>query len=92
MPQRHVQRLMGAFERKNLLPGAVCILITLVEDFGDGKEFDTELCTYLLPFVDDPMIPVVVRMDICVGQLCNVEWLRPVKAQKTKTSRLMPVR
>ncbi len=39
------------------------VFITLVNHFGDGEEFDPELRTRLLPFVDDPTLPVVVRMD-----------------------------
>ena len=63
---------MGAFERKDPVARKVHILITLVEHFGDGKKFDTELCTRLLTLVDDPTIPVVVCMNICMGQFRNV--------------------
>ena len=72
LSQRHVQRLVVTFERKNLLSCQVQVLITLVEHFGDGKKFDTELCTRLLTLVDDPTIPVVVCMNICMGQFRNV--------------------
>ena len=48
------------------------VFITLVNHFGDGKEFDPELRTRLLPFVDDPTLPVVVRMDIGIGKFHHV--------------------
>lgn len=72
MPQGHVQCFISAFKRKNLLACAICILITLVEHFGDGKKFHTELRTCLLPFVDDPMLPVIVRMDVRMGKFHHV--------------------
>ena len=72
MPQGHVQCFISAFKRKNLLACAICILITLVEHFSGGKQFDPELRTRLLPFVDDPTLPVVVRMDIGIGKFHHV--------------------
>ena len=68
MPQRHVQRLMGAFEREDPVAREVHLLITLVEHFGNGKKFDTELRTRFLAPVDNPPLSVVVRMDVRVGE------------------------
>ena len=68
MPQGHVQCFISAFKRKNLLACAICILITLVEHFSGGKELNTELRTCLLPFVDNPPLSVIVRMDVRVGE------------------------
>ena len=68
LSQRHVQRLMGAFERKNLVSCQVHVLITFVEHFGNGKKFDTELHTRLLTLVDDPPLSVIVRMDVSMGK------------------------
>ena len=48
------------------------VLITVVEHCGDGKQFDPELRTCLLPFVDDPMLPVIVRMDVRMGKFHHV--------------------
>ena len=48
------------------------ILITFVDHFSNGKEFNTELCTCLLPLVDNPIIPIVVCVNIGMGQLCYV--------------------
>ena len=72
MPQGHVHRLIVAFDRKDLITFQMQIFITVIDYFGYRKEFNTELCTCLLPLVDDPPFPVVVRMNICMGQLCNV--------------------
>ena len=80
LSQRHVQRLMGAFERKNLVSCQVHVLITFVEHFGNGKKFDTELHTRFLTLVDNPPIPVTIRMNICVGQLCNVRMAQTHKS------------
>ena len=44
------------------------ILITLVKHFGNGKKFDTELRTCFLTPVDNPALPVIVRMDVRVGE------------------------
>lgn len=63
---------MGAFKRKDPVAREVHVLITLVEHFSYGKQFDTELRTCLLPFVDDPTIPVIVRMDVRVGKFHHV--------------------
>ena len=60
------------------------VFITIVDHFGYGKEFNTELCTRLLPLVDDPPFPVVVRMNICMGQLCNVRMAQARKSAKDK--------
>ena len=68
MPQGHVQCFISAFKRKNLLACAICILITLVEHFSDGKELDPELRTCLLTPVDNPPLPVIVRMDVRMGK------------------------
>ena len=59
---------MGAFERKDPVARKVHLLITLVEHFGDGKEFHTELRTCFLTPVDDPPLPVIVRMDVRMGE------------------------
>ena len=72
LSQRHVQRLMGAFERKNLVSCQVHVLITFVEHFGNGKKFDTELHTRFLTLVDDPTSSVVVRMDVRMGKFHHV--------------------
>ena len=72
LSQRHVQRLMGTFERKNLVSCQVQIFITVVEYFGYGKQFDTELCTRLLTLVDDPPLSIVVRMDVRMGKFHHV--------------------
>ena len=64
------------------------VLITVVNHFSNGEKFDTELCTRLLTLVDDPTIPVVVRMDICVGQLCYV---RMAQARKSAEDEDIPV-
>ena len=64
------------------------VFITVVDHFGNGKEFDPELCTRLLPFVDNPMITVVVRMDVRMGQLCNV---RMAQARKSAEDEDIPV-
>ena len=64
------------------------VFITLVNHFGDGEEFDPELRTRFPILVDDPTIPVVVRMDICVGQLCYV---RMAQARKSAEDEDIPV-
>lgn len=92
LTQRHIHRPIVGFYWKDFITFKMQVFITLVNHFGDGEEFDPELRTRLLPFVDDPTLPVVVRMDIGIGKFHHVAWLRLVKAQKTKTSRLMPVR
>ena len=46
----------------------ICILITLIEHFSYGKEFNTELRACLLTPVDNPPLSVVVRMDVRVGE------------------------
>ena len=48
------------------------LLITVVEHFCDGKQFDPELRTCLLAPVDDPPLSVIVRMDVRMGQFRNV--------------------
>ena len=68
MPQRHIQRFISAFKRKNLLACAVCILITVVKHFSDGKKFDPELRTRFLTLVGNLPILIVVRMDVCMVQ------------------------
>ena len=60
------------------------VLITVVNHFSNGEKFDTELCTRLLTLVDDPTIPVVVCMDICVGQLCNVRMAQTRKGAENE--------
>ena len=72
MPERHIQRIIGAFEREGPVSREVHVLITVVNHFSNGEKFDTELCTRLLTLVDDPTIPVVVCMNICMGQFRNV--------------------
>lgn len=72
MPQGHVHRLIVAFDRKDLITFQMQIFITVIDYFGYRKEFNTELCTRLLPLVDDPMIPVVVRMDVRMGKFHHV--------------------
>ena len=72
MPQRHIQRFISAFKRKNLLAYAVCILITVVDHFSDGKKFDTEQRTRFLAPVDNPPLSVVVRMDVRMGKFHHV--------------------
>ena len=84
LSQRHVQRLMGAFERKNLVSCQVHVLITFVEHFGNGKKFDTELHTRFLTLVDNPPIPVTIRMNICVGQFCYVRMAQTRKSTEDK--------
>ena len=79
MPQGHVQCFISAFKRKNLLACAICILITLVEHFSGGKEFDSELRTRLLASVDNPPLSVVVRMDVRVGEF---HYVRVAQARK----------
>ena len=46
----------------------ICILITLIEHFSYGKEFNTELRACLLTPVDNPPLSVVVRMDVRVSE------------------------
>ena len=48
------------------------VFITVVDHFDDGKKFYPKLRTCFLPFVDNPPIPVIICMNIRVGQLCNV--------------------
>ena len=72
MPQEHVQRLMSAFEREDLVTFQMRVFITVVDHFSYGKELNTELRTCLLPFVDDPTLPVIVRMDVRVGEFHHV--------------------
>ena len=48
------------------------VLITVVEHCGDGKQFDPELRTRFLAPVDNPPIPVIVRINICVGKFHHV--------------------
>ena len=72
MPQGHVHRLIVAFDRKDLITFQMQIFITVIDYFGYRKEFNTELCTRLLTLVDDPTMPVVVCMNICMGQFRNV--------------------
>ena len=67
-----IQRIIGAFEREGPVSREVHVLITVVNHFSNGEKFDTELCTRLLTLVDDPTIPVVVCMNICMGQFRNV--------------------
>ena len=67
MPQGHVHRLIVAFDRKDLITFQMQIFITVIDYFGYRKEFNTELCTCLLPLVDDPLIPIVVCMNIGMG-------------------------
>ena len=64
------------------------VLITVVNHFSNGEKFDTELCTRLLTLVDNPMITVVVRMDVRMGQLCNV---RMAQARKSAEDEDIPV-
>lgn len=88
MPQGHVHRLIVAFDRKDLITFQMQIFITVVDHFSNGKEFDTELCTCLLPLVDDPIIPIVVCMNIGMGQLCYV---RMAQARKSAEDEGIPV-
>ena len=67
MPQGHVHRLIVAFDRKDLITFQMQIFITVIDYFGYRKEFNTELRTCLLPLVDDPIIPIVVCMNIGMG-------------------------
>lgn len=48
------------------------VLITLVEHFGDGKQFYPKLRTRFLTLVDDPPLSVVVRMDVRMGKFHHV--------------------
>ena len=64
------------------------VFITLVNHFGDGEEFDPELRTRLLPFVDDPTLPVVVRMDVRIGKFHHV---RMAQARKGAEDEDIPV-
>ena len=88
MPQGHVQCFISAFKRKNLLACAICILITLVEHFSGGKEFDSELRTRLLASVDNPPLSVVVRMDVRVGEF---HYVRVAQARKGAEDEGIPV-
>ena len=72
LTQRHIHRPIVGFYWKDFITFKMQVFITLVNHFGDGEEFDPELRTRLLPFVDDPTIPVVVCMNICMGQFRNV--------------------
>ena len=82
MTDRRVQCFISAFKRKNLLACAICILITLVEHFSGGKELNTELRTCLLPFVDNPPLSVIVRMDVRVGEFHYVRMAQTRKGAK----------
>ena len=64
------------------------VLITVVEHFSGGKELDTELRTCLLPFVNDPMLPVIVRMDVRMGKFHHV---RVAQARKGAKDEDVPV-
>ena len=72
MPQRHVQRIVGPFEREDPVSRKMHLLITVVEHFCDGKQFDPELRTCLLAPVDDPPLSVIVRMDVRMGKFHHV--------------------
>ena len=54
-------------------------LITVVEHCGDGKQFDPELRTRFLAPVDNPPIPVIVRINICVGKFHHVRMAQACK-------------
>ena len=88
MPQRHVQRLMGAFERKDPVSYKVQVLITVVNHFSYGEQFYPKLRTRFLTLVDNPPIPVTIRMNICVGQFCYV---RMAQARKSAEDEDIPV-
>ena len=72
LTQRHIHRPIVGFYWKDFITFKMQVFITLVNHFGDGEEFDPELRTRLLPFVDDPTLPVVVRMDIGIGKFHHV--------------------
>ena len=84
MPQRHVQRLMGAFERKDPVSYKVQVLITVVNHFSYGEQFYPKLRTRFLTLVDNPPIPVTIRMNICVGQFCYVRMAQTRKSTEDK--------
>ena len=88
MPQGHVQCFISAFKRKNLLACAICILITLVEHFSGGKQFDPELRTCFLAPVDNPALSVIVRMDVRVGEF---HYVRMAQARESTEDEGIPV-
>ena len=64
------------------------VFITVVDHFDDGKKFFPKLRTCFLPFVDNPPIPVIICMNIRVGQLCNV---RMAQIRKSAEDEDIPV-
>ncbi len=64
------------------------ILITLVKHFGNGKQFDTELRTCFLAPVDNPALPVIVRMDVRVGEF---HYVRMAQARESTEDEGIPV-
>ena len=64
------------------------VLITVVEHCGDGKQFDPELRTCLLPFVDNPPLSVIVRMDVRVGEF---HYVRMAQAREGAEDEGIPV-
>lgn len=64
---------------------------TVVDHFGDGKEFNPKLCTHLLTLVDNPTIPVIVRMDVCMGKFHHVCMAQARKSAKDKDVTVIPV-
>ena len=60
----------SSLSREDLITSQMQVFITVVGHFSYRKEFDTKLCARLLPFVDNPPLSVIVRMNICEGQLC----------------------
>ena len=80
LSQRHVQRLVVTFERKDPFSYKVQVLITIADHFSYGEQFYPKLRTRFLTLVDNPPIPVTIRMNICVGQLCNVRMAQTHKS------------
>lgn len=73
---------------EDLITSQMQVFITVVGHFSYSKEFDTKLCARVLPFVDNPPLSVIVRMNICVGQLCYV---RMAQTRKSAENEDIPV-
>lgn len=77
-----------SLSRKDLITSQIQAFITVVGHFSYRKEFNTKLCARLLPFVDNPPLSVIVRMNICEGQLCYV---RMAQIRKSAEDEDIPV-
>ena len=64
------------------------VFITVVDHFDDGKKFFPKLRTCFLPFVDNPPLSVIVRMDVRVGEF---HYVRMAQTRKGAEDEGIPV-